>query len=65
LLTKYYSGDQIKKNEMAGACIARGEEEGCIQGFGGETCGNEMTLPRLKRGILLKWIFLKWDVGHG
>jgi len=35
-LTKYYSGDQIKKNEMGGAGDMYGEEERCIQGFGGE-----------------------------
>jgi len=35
-LTKYYSGDQIEKNEMGGACGMYGGEERCIQGFGGE-----------------------------
>jgi hypothetical protein len=30
-------GDQIKKNEMDGACSTYGREEGCIQLFGGET----------------------------
>jgi hypothetical protein len=34
---KYYSGDQIEKNEMGGAFRAYGGEERCIQGFGGET----------------------------
>jgi len=30
---KYYSGDQIKRNEMAGACgMYRGVER-CVQGF--------------------------------
>jgi hypothetical protein len=33
----YYSGDQIKKNEMGWAYGTYGEEERCIQGFGGET----------------------------
>jgi len=36
LLTKYFSGDQIKKNEIGRACGMFGEER-CIQGFGGET----------------------------
>jgi hypothetical protein len=36
LLTKYYSGDQINKNEMGGACGMYGSE-GCIQDFGWET----------------------------
>ena len=37
LLTKYYSGDQIKNNEMGGACGTYGREERCIQGSGGES----------------------------
>jgi hypothetical protein len=36
LLTKYYSGDQIEKNEMGETCSTQGEER-CINGFGGET----------------------------
>jgi hypothetical protein len=35
--TKYYSADQIKKNEMGGACTTYGGEERCIQGFDWET----------------------------
>jgi hypothetical protein len=31
-----YFGDQIKKNEMSGACSTYGGEERHIQGFGGE-----------------------------
>ena len=34
--TKYYSGDQIKKNEIGGAYSTYGGEERRIQGFGGE-----------------------------
>jgi hypothetical protein len=30
-------GDQIKKNEMGGACSTYGGEERYIQGFGGKT----------------------------
>ena len=37
LLTKYYSGDQVKKNEMGGACSMYGGEERCVQDFGVET----------------------------
>jgi hypothetical protein len=37
LLTKYYSGGQIKKVEMGGACSTYGREERYIQGFCGET----------------------------
>ena len=43
LITKYYSGDQIEKNEMGGACSTYEVEERCIQVFGGETRGKETT----------------------
>jgi hypothetical protein len=33
MLTKYYSGDQIKKNEKGGACSTYGEEKDSIRGF--------------------------------
>jgi len=33
LLTKYYSGDQIERNEIAGACSTYGGEERCFQGL--------------------------------
>jgi hypothetical protein len=34
---KYNSGDQVKRNEMGGACgMYRGVER-CVQGFGGGT----------------------------
>jgi len=34
---EYYSGDQIRKNEMEGACGTYWGEKSCIKGFGGET----------------------------
>jgi hypothetical protein len=34
---KCFSGDQIEKNEMGGACSIYGRQERCIQDFGGET----------------------------
>jgi hypothetical protein len=37
LFTKYYSGDQIKMNEIGGACRMFGGQERCIRGIGGET----------------------------
>ena len=43
LLTKYYSGDQIEKNEMGVACSTYGGRERSIHGFGGETRGKEAT----------------------
>jgi hypothetical protein len=35
-LITYYSGDQIEKNEMSGACSTYGGEERCLPGFGRE-----------------------------
>jgi hypothetical protein len=40
---KYYSDDQIKKNEIGGACGTYGGQERCIHYFGGETRGKETT----------------------
>ena len=37
LLTKYYSGDEIKKNEMGGACSMYGKQEWYIQHFDRKT----------------------------
>jgi hypothetical protein len=33
LLTKHYSGDEIKKNEIEGAYGTYGGEKRCIEGF--------------------------------
>jgi hypothetical protein len=41
LLTKYHSGDEVKKTEMGRTCGTYGGEEKCIQGFSGETWGKE------------------------
>jgi hypothetical protein len=37
LFIGYYSDDQVKKNEVGGACSTYGGGERCIQDFGGET----------------------------
>jgi hypothetical protein len=37
LLTKYHSGDEVKKIEMGRTCGTYGGVERCIQGFSGET----------------------------
>ena len=36
ILTKYYLGDQIEKNDMGGAYSMYACQEGCVQGFGWE-----------------------------
>jgi hypothetical protein len=43
IISKYYSGNQIEKNEMDGACSTYGGKERCIQDFGEETGGKATT----------------------
>jgi len=43
ICTQFYSGYQIKKNEMSVACSTHEGEDRCIQGFEGETRGKETT----------------------
>jgi hypothetical protein len=50
LLTKYYSGDKIEKNEMGWACNTYRGQERCIQGFGGEPAGKgPLGKPKRRR----------------
>jgi hypothetical protein len=62
LFNKYYSGDQIKKNEMGRARDTCERQEMGVQGFGGKTRGKKpLGRPRLRGRKLLKWIFKNWD----
>jgi len=45
LVTKYFSGDKTKKNEMCVLCSTYGGEERCIPGFDGDPEGKR-TLER-------------------
>jgi hypothetical protein len=36
LFTNYYFGEEIKRNEMGGACGTYRGEERCVQRFGGK-----------------------------
>jgi len=49
LFTKYYSGDQIMKNEMGGACSTYGERRGAHSVLVGKPEGKILLLrPRHK-----------------
>ena len=43
-MDKWWSGDQIDKNELGGIRSTYGGEERCVQGFGGEIWRKETTL---------------------
>jgi len=60
LLIKYYSGDQIRKNVLGRAYGMHGEEERCIQGFGGEPAVKDhLEDPDVDGRIILRWILRK------
>jgi hypothetical protein len=43
ILTKYHSGDQVKKSEMGRTCSTYGGKQSYVQGFSAETWGKETT----------------------
>jgi len=59
LSTKYYSGEQLEKNEMGGACSIMVKRRGAYRVSVGRS---ERKRPRRRR-IILRWIFRKWDGG--
>jgi len=62
LLTKYYSGDQIEKNEMSGHVARMGEGRGAYRFFVGKPEGkSHLKDPAVGGSIVLKWIFRKRD----
>jgi hypothetical protein len=63
LIIKYYSGEQIKKNEVGGACSTYGG--GVHTGFwwGDLREGGHLENQGVDRTIILKLIFKKWDGG--
>ena len=66
ICTKYFSGYQIKKNDMGGTCSMYGGEERCCKVLVGES-GLKKPLGRLDvyGRIILKLIFKEWFGEHG
>jgi hypothetical protein len=64
-LTKYYSGDQIKKNEMGGPCGTYRRRGGLHTAFwrGNLRETDNFEDLGLEKKIILKWIFKKWNRG--
>jgi hypothetical protein len=65
MLTKYYSRDQIKKNEMGRACSTYGGKGEVHTGFwwGGLREGNHLGDRSPDIRIILKLIIKEWDGG--
>ena len=64
LLAKYYSGNQIEKNEMGGACSTYGGRGEAYTRFwwGNLRERDHLGDPGIDGRIILRWIFRKLDV---
>jgi hypothetical protein len=58
----FYTGDQIKSNQMGEASGMNGRQKTCIQGWWGDMRERDHLEDLGADGkIMLKWIFKKWD----
>jgi hypothetical protein len=65
LLTQYYSGDKIEKNEIGGACSAYGGRGAYRVLVGNLRERDHLVDPGVDGRIILRWIFRKWYMGVG
>jgi hypothetical protein len=63
-LTKYHSGDPVKKTEMGRTCGTYGERRGSYRALVGKPEGrNHLEDPGVDGMIILKWIFKRLNGG--
>ena len=62
-----YLGDQIENNEIGRACsMYGGERRGAYRVLVGKHEGKKtLGRPGTDGRIIFRWIFRKWDAGHG
>ena len=66
LLTKCHSGDQLKKNEMGGACSTYGERRGAYRVLVGKPTGKRpLERPRSRWEDNIKMDLQEVEWGHG
>ena len=64
-LSKYHSGEQVKKQEMGRTCGTYGEKRGAYRALVEKPEGRDhLEDPGVDRRIILKWIFERLDGGH-
>jgi len=58
--------DQIERDEIGGECSTYGESKVYIGFWWGKLRESDhLEDPGINERIILRWIFRKWNVGHG